>query len=316
MNVVSETRHLRLLVALDDEGSLHAAARRLHLTPSALSQQLRELEDRLGGRLFRRQWRRLSATPAGRRFIQGARGVLVELDRLEGETRQLLAGSTGTLRVAAACQQSYRWLPGILARFAALEPGVEVGLVAAGAGEDLIEELVARRLDAALVAGGLTPHPRVKATPLFRDELVALVGRRHPWFGRHRVEAAAFGAEHLLTDGGALDRSAPLGRALFEAGEVAPRKVTLLPMTGSVAIDLARANLGVTVMPRWAVAPVLGSGLAAVRVGRGGLWLDWAVATRDEPPDRALHSFVETLRAFHPLARRAKRAEASGPGGA
>ncbi|MDF2691904.1 MAG: LysR family transcriptional regulator, partial [Labilithrix sp.] len=54
MNAV-ETRHLLLLAALDDVGSLNAAARRLHLTPSALSQQLKELEERLGGPLFHRQ---------------------------------------------------------------------------------------------------------------------------------------------------------------------------------------------------------------------------------------------------------------------
>src|SRR6187551_1298955 len=152
MTVVSETRHLQLLLVLDEEGSLHAAARRLHLTPSALSQQLRELERRLGGPLFRREWRRLTTTPAARRLIDGAKGVLAELERVESETRALLAGAQSTLRIAIVCQESYRWLPKVLARFSARAPEVDVSIVAA-AGHDPNEWLAERKLDLALVAG-------------------------------------------------------------------------------------------------------------------------------------------------------------------
>jgi len=108
-----EPRHFRLLVALEQYGSLHAAARVLHLSPSALSQQLRDLEQRLGGALFRRDWRKLVATQGGPRLLQGARTVLDELDRVENETRALIRGATGTLRLAMGCQQSYRWLPAV-----------------------------------------------------------------------------------------------------------------------------------------------------------------------------------------------------------
>jgi LysR family transcriptional regulator for metE and metH len=106
-----ETRHLALLVALDDGGSLVSAAQRLHLTPSALSQQLRDLEERVGGTLFHREWRRLTPNLAGRHLIDGARTALGQLARLEEETRRLLEGAEGVIRVASACQQSYRWLP-------------------------------------------------------------------------------------------------------------------------------------------------------------------------------------------------------------
>src|SRR5262245_52200813 len=100
---VLDTRHLQLLVALHDNGSLQDAARTLHLTPSALSQQLREMESRLGGALFHRHWRRLEVTPAGRRLTDAARAILGELTRAERETRELLDGSLGTIRVATQC---------------------------------------------------------------------------------------------------------------------------------------------------------------------------------------------------------------------
>lgn len=190
MPVVSETRHLQLLLVLDQEGSLHAVARRLHLTPSALSQQLRELERRLGGPLFRREWRRLSPTAAARHLIDGTRGVLAQLERVESETRALLAGAQSTLRIAMICQESYRWLPDVLSRFSARAPDVDVSIVA-DAAHDPSEWLAARKIDLALVAGKRTRDRRIKDAHVFRDELVAVVSRRHPWASARQVSARA-----------------------------------------------------------------------------------------------------------------------------
>jgi LysR family transcriptional regulator, regulator for metE and metH len=295
MTVVSETRHLQLLLALGDEGSLHAAARRLHLTPSALSQQLRELERRLGGPLFIREWRRLTPTPAAQCLIDGARGVLGDLERLESETRALLAGAQSTLRITMNCQESYRWLPEVLSRFSARAPEVDVSIVA-DAAHDPSEWLAVRKIDLALVAGKRTRDRRIKEAHVFRDELVAVVSRRHPWAKARQVPARAFADEQLFCDEGALTKQAPLGGLLAKAN-VWPRKLSLVPMNGTVALDLVRANLGVTVMPRWTVAPVVGrDDLALVRVGARGLWLQWSAATRSEPPSPALATFLGILK--------------------
>ncbi|WP_342375439.1 LysR family transcriptional regulator [Myxococcus stipitatus] len=301
-NPLVEIRHLLLLSALEEVGSLNAAARKLHLSPSALSQQLRELEDRLGGPLFHRQWRRLALTSAGRRLTDAAHAVLGELTRAEGEARELLRGASGTLRVATVCLQSYRWLPELLRDFSRGWPGLEVTIVPE-AGDAPMEWLLARKLDVALVAGMVRPGPRIRMAPLFRDELVAVVGREHPWATARRkvVEVRALGDEHIWTDAGALRPTAPLGRALAQAGNVSPRKVTLIPMTGGLPLEMARAHLGITVLPRWAVTPQLEDGaLHAVRVGPKGLWLDWAVATRTGESEPPLQAFVEALRAHHP----------------
>jgi LysR family transcriptional regulator for metE and metH len=299
-----ETRHLLLLVALDEVGSLNAAARRLHLSPSALSQQLRELEERLGGPLFHRQWRRLALTAAGRRLTDAAHAVLGELVRAESETRELLRGASGTLRVATVCHQSYRWLPELLKSFARRWPAMDVTVVPEAA-EAPWEWLEQRKLDVALVAGGYRPGPRVRLTPLFRDELVVLVGREHPWFKLRQVDAREFADQHVWVDDGALKRDTPLGLALAAAGNITPRKVTVIPMTGGIAMEMARGNLGITVMPRWVAEPALTEGaLRAVRVGARGLWLDWSVATRAEEPEPALGAFLEALHAHHPRARK------------
>jgi LysR family transcriptional regulator, regulator for metE and metH len=294
-----ETRHLVLLATLDEVGSLNAAARKLHLTPSALSQQLRELEDRLGGALFQRVWRRLEITRAGRRLTDTAHAVLRELGRAESETRELLGGATGTLRVATVCHQSYRWLSGVLKHFSESWPGIEVTVVAEAALAPY-EWMAQRRLDVALVAAEMKTGPGIRLEPLFRDELVALVGNEHPWFRKSQVTLAAFEDQHVWADEGAFKPSSALGQALEQAGNVTPRKVTYVPMTGIVPIEMARENLGITVMPRWAVESLVGRDLAAVRLGPRGVWLDWSVATRDEEPEPSLTAFVQALARHHP----------------
>lgn len=310
----TETRDLRLLVAIAAAGTLQAAARRLHVSPSALSQQLRALEQRLGGQLFERRAQRLAATSAGLRLTAGAHDVLAELERLERETQTLLAGASSTIRVAMSCHQSYRWLPRVLARFAEVEPRVEVMLVSEAADSPL-EWLLERRLDVALVTGKLPRDHRLQCKRLFRDELVALVSRSHPWAERRWVEARDFASEPLFADARALSPDEPLGAALLKAGNVTPRKLTQVPMTGSVALDLVQAELGVTLLPRWTVAGQHQQrNLALVRVSKRGLWLDWHLATRREPASSALNNFIAVVRALHPSAtgtprKRARQAQ-------
>ena len=88
-----DLRHLQLVRAIAEEGSVTRAGLRLHLTQSALSHQLRDAEERLGVRLFERVGRRLLLAPAGERLLRSARTVLEELERAEEEV-----GRKGTAR--------------------------------------------------------------------------------------------------------------------------------------------------------------------------------------------------------------------------
>ena len=84
-----EVRHLRLVSAVAELGSLTRAGDRLHLTQSALSHQLRDIESRLGAALFLRVGKRLVLTPAGERLLATARDVLDRLDRTEQDIHQM-----------------------------------------------------------------------------------------------------------------------------------------------------------------------------------------------------------------------------------
>src|SRR5215211_7095052 len=86
-----DLRHFRLVAAMADAGGQTRAAQRLHLTQSALSHQLRELESRIGAPLFIRGSRRMVLTPVGDRILASARRVLHEVESLE---RELVAETT------------------------------------------------------------------------------------------------------------------------------------------------------------------------------------------------------------------------------
>src|SRR3954468_17587136 len=128
--MILETRHLELMAAVAEHGTLTRASKELHLTQSALSHQLLTLETRLRAPLFSRVGRRMVPTGAGLRLLDAARGALPHLKTAEHDLRRLVDGRAGTIRVSTECYTCYHWLPGVLKRVAKTVPGIEVDIVA------------------------------------------------------------------------------------------------------------------------------------------------------------------------------------------
>src|SRR5688572_28778342 len=124
-----ELRHLQLIDAITTEGSVTRAAERLNVTQSALSHQLREIEDRLGTPLFLRVNRRLALAPAGARLLISARRVLDDVRAAEEDIARLAANQDGVIRVSTACYTCYSWLPPLLAPFQRRFPHIDVEIV-------------------------------------------------------------------------------------------------------------------------------------------------------------------------------------------
>ncbi|HEU4532732.1 MAG TPA: LysR family transcriptional regulator, partial [Polyangiaceae bacterium] len=125
MSTTIEVRHLRLVRALAEEGGPTRAAARLHLTQSAVSHQLAELEGRLGVPLFGRVRRRLTLTPAGARLLEASRAMLADLARVEREVRRAGERRRRAFRVVVESFTSYHWLPPVLLALGREHPDVD-----------------------------------------------------------------------------------------------------------------------------------------------------------------------------------------------
>src|SRR5207253_2897118 len=121
-----EVRHLKLVQAVAAHGSLTRAGSDLHLTQSALSHQLRDIETRLGTALFLRVGKRMVLTPAGEQVLRSAREVLAIIGRAEDDVRRMAGTAGAVLRISTECYTCYHWLPALLKAYERAHPAVDI----------------------------------------------------------------------------------------------------------------------------------------------------------------------------------------------
>lgn len=306
-----EIRHLRLVAAVSEDGSLTSAARRLHLTQSALSHQLRDAERMLGRPLFLREKKRMRLTSAGERLLASAREILGQLDAAEREIRESQPEPEGTIRVSTECSTCYSWLPGAMESFQARYPSVDVQVVVEATREPLAA-LLDGRIDVGIVSSAVK-NASLAHEPLFDDELVAVMSAHHPLRRKPFLAASDFAGEELLTYDAPKEELTIFQQVLVPAG-VRPRRWTPLALTEAM-LEMARAGRGVGVMARWAAAPSLRQGgLVAKRITRSGLPRQWKAAwVRRRKLPAYLSEFVRCLaRETRPAVRTLERSGTHG----
>jgi LysR family transcriptional regulator for metE and metH len=290
-----ELRHLRLVRAVAEEQGLTAASERLHLTPSALSHQLRQVEAIVGLPLFRRERKAMRLTPAGEIIFELAVRALTAITDVEDRLGHLRRGVGGTIRVCTHCYTGYHWLPAVMRSFRAAHPEVEVR-VAADATYRPFEALAEREIDLVITASAL-PDARFRKRAVMQDEVLLVVPPDHPLAKRRWVEPSHLGDEHLVLYAPTPEESGPCVEFLKPAG-VWPRRYTSVRLTEAI-VEMVKAGLGVSFLAEWAVRPQLAQGsLVAVRLGRAGFKRTWHAVTWDESGGNVfLDTFIEHLAA-------------------
>lgn len=287
-----ELRHLRLIQTIAWEGSVTKAGHRLHLTQSALSHQLLDAEKKLGVPLFTRVNKRMVLTPAGERLLKTAHIVIDEMLRVEDEIKQIALKREGVLRLSTECYTCYHWLPALLKVFNQKYPRVEVQIIVE-ATRDPHKALLEGKIDLALVSSSVK-NSKLVYKPLFQDELVVVMSKNHPLASRAFVKAEDLRHEHLIIYS-APEESLAIQQVLAPAG-VSAKRLSSVQLTEAI-IEMAKADIGVGILARWAVAPQVEAGaIRALPLTKGGLHRRWAAATlKSKLPPPYLLEFIQLL---------------------
>jgi LysR family transcriptional regulator for metE and metH len=294
-----EIRHLKLVREVSLAGSLTRAGAVLHLTQSALSHQLRDIESRLDTPLFLRVGKRMILTPAGERLLQSADDVLATIERTEEAIRRLAGAERGLLRLTTECYTCYHWLPPLLKRYHRAHPRVDVRIDAAATARPLAH-LLDGRIEMAIVSDPVRDR-RIVAEPLFEDEMVVIVEPGHPLAARPFVRAEDFAGETLLTYS-SKEESTVYQRILVPSG-ITPAAVQQVQLTEAM-IELVKAGLGVAVLAWWAVEPFVRAGaVSALPLTRRGYTRVWSAATlKDLSRVPYVREFIDLIVANPPFA--------------
>lgn len=287
LRFVIEVRRLRVLRALADHGTVTAAAEVLHLTPSAVSQQLAALESEVGQELLERRGRRVAITSAGRLLLEHTDTILAEVERAEDAMRLHANGANGEVRVVAFATAITLLVAPALTRLRETSPGLDL-VVRDAEGHQGMTHLLDGDADLAIaVEHRGSPRPgdrRLARIPLYAEPFVAVLPPTHPAADQDTIDLAMLtNDDWVMTAPGNPIRDVVV-LACEQAG-FQPRIVHQSDDFRAVAA-LVAAGGGVSLVPRLAVPEPT---LAVIR------------PLSAPAPTRRVYAAVRASRADHPL---------------
>jgi LysR family transcriptional regulator for metE and metH len=278
-----EFRHLRTIRAIHDAGGLARAAEQLNMTQSALSHQVKGIEEQAGVELFVRRSKPLKLSAAGQKLLAAAEEILPRVAALEAEFAGLVQGKAGRMHIAIECHACFEWLLPVLEVFRKAWPDVDVD-IRPGLAFDAMPALRREEVDL-VVSSDPEDLEGTDFTPLFDYEPVFVAAAAHPLAGREVIEAEDFRGQVLITY--------PVERArldvfsqLLTPAKVEPAAIRQVELT-AVILLLVASNRGVAVLPDWVVRQVrYNADYVTRRLTKGGITRRLYAATRSEDTAR------------------------------
>lgn len=293
-----EIHHLHSLAMIRDSGNLTRAAERLHVTQSALSHQIKTLEDYFGCALFTRKSRPLRFTPAGQRLLELADQIVPSVQAMERELARFAQGTAGRLHIAIECHSCFEWLMPTLDTYRDHWPEVQIDL-STSFSFDPLPALARGDIDLVIISEA-KEVPGIAYVPLFRYQSLLALANDHPLTRETWIEPHHLAGETLITY--------PVDRARLDiyhhfldpAGvEPAARRTAELTL---IILQLVASRRGVAALPNWVLADYLAHDYVTARPlstngGKNGLWCTLYAAVRaNEQHTPYIQDFIETAR--------------------
>ena len=274
--MILEVRHLRILTAIADHGTVSAATKHVYLTQSAISHQLIELEQRLGLPFFHRTPKGMVPTEAGAEMIEVARDVLARLAAAEASMLRSSPRSAGRLRVGTDSPLALAWLPAAVSIVRRRLPHIRAELVSDTVAHG-VDALFEGRYELAVVADAAA-DPRLDVIPLFEEELVAIVAPTHRLAEKSALAAGDLRVEQLVAHSGRPTDQRWLTEKLTAHG-LEPMRLTTVTLTEAI-LGLAEAGEAVAILSRTAAEAAVRAGrVRLLRIGQQGLRRRWQLVT-------------------------------------
>ncbi|QRZ12716.1 LysR family transcriptional regulator [Paracoccus methylovorus] len=293
-----ELRHLRSLRAIHEQGGLARAAEVLHLTQSALSHQIKALEEQAGVELFLRRTKPLRLSAAGMRLLRTAERVLPLIEAAEAEFRAVELGRAGRLHMAMECHHCFDWLLPVLDQFRRAWPEVDL---------DIRSSLALKALPALqrgqvdmVISSDPEDIAGITFQPLFDYAPTMVVAAGHPLAAKGYAEPADLAGETLITYPMERPRLDVFSQFLDPAG-VEPAHVRQVEQT-AIALMLIASGRGVAVMPDWVLrAQARNPELALLPLGRHGMLRRLYAALRTEDLQQPYMAHILRLARTEPV---------------
>ncbi|AUH32449.1 LysR family transcriptional regulator [Paracoccus tegillarcae] len=293
-----ELRHLRTVRAVHEQGGLARAADLLNITQSALSHQIKALEDQAGIELFVRRAKPMRLSAAGMRLLRLAEQVLPMVAATEAEFKGVEMGRVGRLHIAMECHACFDWLLPVLDKFRRAWPDVDVD-IRVGLAFEALPALTREQVDL-VISSDPEEVPGVTFAPLFDYAPTMVVPAAHPLVEKGYVEPEDLLRETLITYPMDRARLDVFSQFLTPAG-IEPANHRKVELT-DVALMLVASGRGVAVMPDWVLRRhAANPELALLPLGQGGLLRRLYAAIRDDDLAQPYMAHVLRLSRTEPI---------------
>lgn len=288
-----EIKHLRTLSVLRDTGSLTATANTLCLTQSALSHQLKDLEQRIGGQLFLRKTRPVKFTSEGEILLRLANDILPRLAKAEHELASLKEDINGRLHMAIECHSCFQWLMPALKEYQVHWPSVKLDF-SSGFGFEPIPALAAGELDL-VITSDIQQRNEIHYEPLFDFEMRLVVSPQSPLADKAVIEPEDL-LEHTMLSYPVQKNRLDVVKHFLQPAGIEPKAWKQADNT-LMLVQMVSAGLGVAALPNWAIHDFARQGLIVSKPLGKGLWRRLFAAVRASEQDRHyLKAFFATAR--------------------
>ncbi|WP_374303835.1 LysR family transcriptional regulator [Paracoccus sp. (in: a-proteobacteria)] len=293
-----ELRHLRTVRAIHEQGGLARAAEILNITQSALSHQVKALEEQAGVDLFVRRAKPMRLSPAGMRLLRLAEQVLPLVAATEAEFKGVEAGRIGRLHIAMECHACFDWLLPVLDIFRRAWPEVDLDIrqrLAFGA----LPALARQEVDL-VISSDPEEMAGIVFQPLFDYSPTLVVPAGHPLVEKGHADPQDLAGETLITYPMDRARLDVFSQFLTPAG-IEPARQRTVELT-AVSLMLVASGRGVAVMPDWVLRRESANAeIAMLPLTRGGIIRRLYAAVRAEDLSQPYMAHVLRLSRTEPL---------------